>query len=247
MLPNHGPVGQFGRERVTLKLNLLRRDRAAEARAVAVRHLVIAGWTGRDAAATEAHIKELEAIGVPRPAAVPTFYRAAAALLTTTTSAAIQVLGTDSSGEAEPVLIAAGNELWIGVGSDHTDRAAERAGVSLAKQLCAKPVGGKFWLFSEVADHWDDVMLRSWAVASGERRLYQEGPAAALLRPEELLERYRTQALAPPPPETAMFCGTLPVIGALGHADRFEMCLEDPILGRSIDAAYAVEVLPVVA
>ena len=231
---------------MTLKLNLLRRDRAAEARAVTVRRLVIAGWTGRDAAATEAHIEELEAIGVPRPAAVPTFYRAAAALLTAT-AAAIQVLGTDSSGEVEPVLLAAGAELWIGVGSDHTDRAAERAGVSLAKQLCAKPVGGKFWLFSEVADHWDDVMLRSWAVAGGERRLYQEGPAAALLRPEELLERYRTQAPAPPSPETAMFCGTLPVIGALGHADRFEMCLDDPVLGRSIDAAYAVEVLPVVA
>ncbi|MDE0027501.1 MAG: DUF2848 domain-containing protein [Spirochaetaceae bacterium] len=225
-----------------LELRLVRRDRAAEAREVTVRHLVIAGWTGRDAAATEAHIRELEAIGVPRPAAVPTFYRAAAGLLTT--SPAIQVLGGDSSGEVEPVLVVLGGELWIGLGSDHTDRGAERSGVSLAKQLCAKPVGREFWLFSEVADHWDEVVLRSWAVHGGERRLYQEGPAAALLRPEDLLARYRTQAAWAS--GTAMFCGTLPVIGALGHADRFEVRLADPVLGRSIDAAYDVEVLPVV-
>ena len=233
---------------MTLELHLLRRDRTAEARSVDVRHLVIAGWTGRDAASTEAHIRELEAIGVPRPAAVPTFYRAAAALLTT--SAAIQVVGGDSSGEVEPVLLVLDGELWIGVGSDHTDRAAERSGVSLAKQLCAKPVGREFWLFSEVADHWDRVMLRSWAVTGGERRLYQDGAGAALLRPEDLLKRYRTQA-APQPAvtprnEAAMFCGTLPVIGALGRADRFEMRLEDPVLGRSIDAGYTVEELPVV-
>jgi hypothetical protein len=173
---------------------------------------------------------------------VPAFYRTAAALLTT--SATIQVVGGDSSGEVEPVLLALAGELWIGVGSDHTDRAAERSGVSRAKQLCAKPVGRDFWLFAEVADHWDRVTLRSWAVAGGRRRLYQEGPAAALLRPEELLQRYRTQAASQP--EAVMFCGTLPVIGALGHADRFEMQLYDPVLDRSIEAAYTVEVLPLV-
>ena len=226
---------------MTLELNLLCRGRSAEARSVDVRQLVIAGWTGRDAASTEAHIRELEAIGVPRPAAVPTFYRAAAALLTS--SAAIQVVGS-ASGEVEPVLLVLDGELWIGVGSDHTDRAAERSGVSLAKQLCAKPVGREFWLFSEVAGHWDDVLLRSWAVSEGGRRLYQEGSAAALLRPEELLKRFRAQVAIRT--GAVMFCGTLPVIGALGHADRFEMRLEDPVLGRSIEAGYTVEVLPVV-
>ena len=212
---------------MTLELNLLRRGRTAEARSVDVRQLVIAGWTGRDAASTEAHIRELEAIGVPRPAAVPTFYRAAATLLTT--AAAIQVVGGDSSGEVEPVLLVLDGELWIGVGSDHTDRAVERSGVSLAKQLCAKPVGHEFWLFSEVAGHWDAVLLRSWAVRDGGRRLYQEGSAAALLRPEELLKRFQAQVAIRN--GAVMFCGTLPVTGALGHADRFEMRLEDPVLG----------------
>ena len=48
----------------------------------AVRELVIAGWTGKDVAALEKHIRELEAIGVKRPKTTPIFYRVAAALLT---------------------------------------------------------------------------------------------------------------------------------------------------------------------
>ena len=32
----------------------------------AVKNLVVAGWTGRNVAALEAHIKELEAVGVKR-------------------------------------------------------------------------------------------------------------------------------------------------------------------------------------
>ena len=45
--------------------------------------LVIAGWTGRDQNALEAHIRELEALGIARPKTTPIFYRVAASLLTT--------------------------------------------------------------------------------------------------------------------------------------------------------------------
>jgi hypothetical protein len=38
-----------------------------------VKQLVIAGWTGRDINAFEAHIRELEAIGVRRPKSTPIF------------------------------------------------------------------------------------------------------------------------------------------------------------------------------
>ncbi len=47
-----------------------------------LRHGVIAGWTGSDPAAVEHHIKELEAIGIARPASVPIFYRVSASRFT---------------------------------------------------------------------------------------------------------------------------------------------------------------------
>jgi hypothetical protein len=49
----------------------------------AIDDAIIAGWTGRDPAAVEKHIRELEALGVKRPASTPIFYRFAAARLTT--------------------------------------------------------------------------------------------------------------------------------------------------------------------
>ena len=72
---------------------------------VEIDQLVIAGWTGRDVAALDHHIEELKAIGVQPPSKVPLYYRVAASLLTQAVS--IQVLGDDTSGEVEPVLMGA--------------------------------------------------------------------------------------------------------------------------------------------
>src|SRR5260370_29104184 len=121
-------------------LPLLLQDGAAAPRAapMTVTQAVIAGWTGRDAAAVEKHIKELEVLGVKRPATTPIFYRVGAARLTTETS--IEVLGETSSGEVEFVLLKAEGALWVGTGSDHTDREVEAYGVSVSKQMCEKHI-----------------------------------------------------------------------------------------------------------
>jgi hypothetical protein len=44
-----------------------------------------------------------------------------------------------------------------------------------------------------------------------------------------------------------MFCGTLGAIGGVRPAGRFEMELEDPVLGRRLQHAYDIEVLPVIS
>ena len=46
---------------------------------------------------------------------------------------------------------------------------------------------------------------------------------------------------------TVMFCGTMPALGGIRSAARFEMELDDPVLGRKITHAYDVETLPIVA
>ena len=204
-------------------------------------HLIIAGWTARDQKAVEHHIRELEALGVKRPKTTPIFYRAAASLLTTTDT--IEVLGGASSGEIEPVIYALGGELWVGVGSDHTDREAETVGVSLSKQMCAKPVSARLWRCADVADNWDDLILRSHAVIGSERRLYQEGTAKTMRPVAELIRLGTGRDTLPD--GTAMFCGTLPAIGGVAPADRFEMELHDPHSGRSITAAYSIRSLPI--
>ncbi len=205
-----------------------------------VESLIIAGWTGRDVAALEAHIRELEAIGVKRPKSTPIFYRVAASLLTT--GPRIEALGGASSGEAECVVYMLEDGMWIGLGSDHTDRKAETIGVSLSKQMCAKPVSRQIWSFDEVAPHWDRLILRSYVNVDGARRLYQEGSVATMRPIEELIRMYTAgKAL---PTGTAMFCGTLAVHGGIAMAEAFEMELEDPVLGRKIFHRYIIQTLP---
>jgi hypothetical protein len=210
---------------------------------VAVDALVIAGWAGRDEAGIRHHIEELAAIGVPPPSSVPVFYRVAASILTQ--DATLVVLGPDTSGEAEPVLLSLADGLWVGIGSDHTDRKAETVGIALSKQLCGKPVGRQLWRLEDVAGHWDELVLRAHADIDGTRVLYQEGALAALRHPDDLLARRPGGPALDP--GTLMFCGTLPAIGGIRPAGCFAMELHDPVLGRSIRHAYDVHDLPVIA
>jgi hypothetical protein len=206
----------------------------------AIKNLVIAGWTGRNVEALEAHIKELEAIGVKRPKSVPIFYRVARSLLTTQGS--IEVMADKSSGEVEFVLFALDDGLWVGLGSDHTDRQAETVGVTLSKQLCAKPVGDRLWRYDEVKPHWDKLKLRSFVPDGGKRRLYQEGPVTNMRSPEELTRLYTGGDKLPA--GTAMFCGTFAVHGEISYSGTFEMELEDPVLGRKLTHSYKIVSLP---
>jgi hypothetical protein len=177
-----------------------------------IQDLVIAGWTGRDAEKVEHHVAELEALGVMRPRSIPCFYRIGASLLTTNVN--VDVVGTDSSGEVEFVLLSLEAGLFIGVGSDHTD----------------------------VEEHWDTLVLRSWVTSGGKRRLYQEGEVTQMLAPADLVRRYRGgDGILPV--GTAMYCGTMPVRGSIGGGEKFEIELHDPIRNRSLRHAYSVRCL----
>lgn len=209
--------------------------------ALDIERLIIAGWTGRDKDAVQHHIDELQAIGVKPPATVPTFYPLAAQLLTT--ADVLEVPRDDSSGETEFVLLQGADALYVGIGSDHTDRKVEAYDVTVSKQMCAKPMGRNVWRFGEVADHWDVLEMRCWRVRDGQRALYQEGKVTRLLDPRDLIERLTGEAQLPP--GTAMFCGTQAVIGEMGHGEEFEVELHDPVLNRSLRHAYRVETLAV--
>ncbi|MGL4975522.1 MAG: DUF2848 domain-containing protein [Bosea sp. (in: a-proteobacteria)] len=210
---------------------------------VTIDTLVIAGWAGRDEAALRHHIEELAAIGVPRPSSVPVFYRCAASLLTQ--SGDIDVLGPDSSGEVDPVIVALEDGLWLGLGSDHTDRKAETAGIALSKQLCPKPVSRELWRLDEVIDRWDALEMRSYALINGERVLYQSGHLSGLRTPHDLIARWTTDGKLKP--GTLMFGGTLGAIGGIRPAARFEMELIDASTGRTLNHSYGIKALPVVS
>jgi len=226
-----------------MMLELTFHDAGSRRENAALTKLVVAGWTGRDAAAVAHHIAELEALGVPPPSRTPIFY--VASLSRVTCAGAIEVLGRDTSGEAEFVLLRHEGTLWVGLGSDHTDRKLETFGVAASKQICDKPIGTEFWRYDAVAPHWDQIKLRSYATINGKRELYQDGSVAQMLSPESLLSLYNDGGVLPD--GTVMFCGTLAAIGGIRPAGRFECELIDPVLQRSIRCGYDINVLPIVS
>lgn len=200
-----------------------------------ISHLTIAGWTGRDRAAVEHHIEELAAIGVTPPSSVPLFYRVSASLLT---QGDIEVLGPDTSGEVEPLIIRSEGTLYLGLASDHTDRALEATSVAASKQVCAKPVATILWPLDDVAD-LDALQLTTDIEENATWTRYQEGTLAAI--------RPLADLIADLPDNAAMLCGTLPAIGGVRPAQAYRMALTDPATGRTIRLDYSVTTLPVIA
>lgn len=202
-----------------------------------VESVIVAGWTGRDRSAVQHHIDELAAIGVAPPSTTPLFYRVASALLGP--AGCIEVVGSASSGEVEPLLVTREGRLWLGVASDHTDRALEAHSVAASKQACGKPCSTDVWALEEVIDRLDQLEMRSWIPDGKGWMLYQEG-TLAMIRP--LAELLQESPLAGTPVDSgaAMLCGTLPAIGGVRPADAFRFELLDPGTGRVLRHEYAI-------
>ena len=208
---------------------------------VEITRLVIAGWTGRDPVARDKHIAELEELGIARPASTPIYYEVAASRLST--AEILQASGGDFSGEVEFVLISVAGELYVGVGSDHTDRKVETYNITVSKQMCDKPVAPELWRYRDVAAHWDQIVLRSYATIGGQRELYQEGTLAGMLPPDDLIARRYGEPVMPE--GTAMFGGTFAAKGGIRPAERFDYEMFDPVSNRSISHGYAVQMLTI--
>ncbi|WP_028605200.1 DUF2848 domain-containing protein [Ottowia thiooxydans] len=227
-------------------------DGATSTRLVSVepQRFVIAGWTGRDAAAIQHHIDELAEIGVPRPSAVPLYYRASRGLLSQ--EASVEVLGVESSGEAEPVLFFSEGEWWLTVGSDHTDRKVEGYSVAVSKQMCPKPIATAAWRWSDVAARQDEIELESRILEGGKWVTYQRGTLASIRPLASLRDGLLEQLGGVAATGYFLFCGTL---GAIPNAEgkgiraaaAMELSLRDPQSNRAIVHRYTVDLLPVIA
>ena len=202
--------------------------------------IVIAGWTGRNIGAMEAHIAELEELGISRPSKTPTFYRCSVDQLTMDEE--FQVIGENSSGEIELIILSLEDGYWVVLGSDHTDSVVEATYFTVSKQMCAKPIARSLWCYRDVIDHWDQLSLKATIIIDGNEEVYQEGPVMTMRDPEELISLYTSGGELPV--GTLMFCGTLAVSGEVRPADIFRGNLIDPKLNRTISYSYQAISLP---
>lgn len=198
------------------------------------------GYAGKDQDAVWKHVEELAEIGVPAPTQVPTLYALGNNLVTT--AGTVQVQHDKTSGEVEYVLLIGDGEIYVTVGSDHTDRDLEASSVERSKQSYPNIVAPEVWRYNEVADHWERLVLRCWVTKDGVRQLYQEATLADLLLPDFWFKTLE-DLLGRKPRNVALMSGTVPAKPGLIYADAYDMELEDPVLGRTIRHSYGVEML----
>jgi hypothetical protein len=147
-----------------------------------------------------------------------------------------------SSAEVEFVLFIDDDDLYVSIGSDHTDRELEKLDIPKAKQIANKVCSNHFWEYSTLKEHWDSITLKCWASRKGEKVLYQSGPVSQILSPEKILDAVRTRV-----PQSlrncVVFSGTMAGIDGLYESSHYWLQMTDPVLQRKIEFDYAVEAI----
>jgi hypothetical protein len=196
---------------------------------------------GRNLQAVKAHIEELRREGISPPSSVPMIFPVLSHNITTADQ--IEVVGNKTSGEAEFVLLLDGQNIFVGVGSDHTDRDLERYSIVKSKQVCHNVVSSKVWRYKEIESYWDDLLIQSWTKATeGEEWvLYQKAPLGTIISAAEIMDLVRSRIRDHQADGLVIFSGTIPTLTReiiFGSAFRAELI--DERLGRNLICEYRV-------
>lgn len=192
------------------------------------------GSATRDPDTAVAHQQEVAKSGIHIAFDVPAPRIYPIALHALITDDEVYVQSDKTSGEVEIVILVA-DQVYVGVGSDHTDRMLETVSIPGSKQACANHLAPVFWPYDEFRDRWDGCTLRSWV----DGRLYQEVGVDAFLRPEDILATLRERVANVPARDFIVYCGTIVSVDkALGYGTAWTYQLEGA--GRRIDGGYSV-------
>jgi hypothetical protein len=223
-----------------LKLELVLESKQ-ERRELAFRYnrMVNAGYVGKNQEEVRRHIEELAAKGIPGPKSIPVLYPVVCSVLSLEQT--IEVYGNETSGEVEYVLcIVTEDEVYVGLGSDHTDRHLEETDIPRAKQICPNLMGRTVWPLAEVESHWDDLLMNAHVVKDGKETLYQEGRLGLLLNPAELMSFVKSK-IPGPLENLIIYSGTMGMLtGEFVFGEKFSAGLIDEKLNRRIEISYDV-------
>jgi hypothetical protein len=150
-----------------------------------------------------------------------------------------------TSGEVEIVTyVDVDGELYVSVGSDHTDRELESIDIPWSKQVCPSIVAPRFWRWRDVAEVWDETEIASEVSDSfGRMQPYQRASVREFMSPPEMvagLERKLRRVVRP----YLFWSGTVVSLASeLEYGGRFTIRLHNPRLGWTIEHTYTSPIL----
>lgn len=219
-----------------MKFQLIRKN-GQETLSLLPEHVYVVGYSGSNREKTMAHIRELEEqLNVAPPKQIPTIFEVSKELLTQDQH--LYFLGEKTSGECEYVILIKDNHLYIGLGSDHTDRELEALSVPKAKQVCLKPIAREIWDYEDIKDHFSELKLTS----QQNNRTYQRGTLADIMSVENILKELNERIGEVN--NCIIFSGTVPLVDSYVYSDGFVMELVDERLNRKLTCQYEVNIIP---
>jgi hypothetical protein len=205
-----------------------------------VRRQVNTGRTSRDQSDVLKHVEELKKKGITLSGVDVAYHTKLSDRVTTEHE--IEILRPDvtSSGEVEPAFLTAQDgQIYVTVGSDHSDRNLQTFSSQLAKQVYDNVLSPVVWRYEDVIGHWDDIILESYIMENGEEKLYQKGTLVEMLRPEVFLAGTKERMADGDLRGSVILGGTFPTLtGELNYSFYFRMVMTDPVLNRKIDHTY---------
>jgi hypothetical protein len=226
-----------------LELNLvLESKQGRQELAFNYRRMINAGYVGKNQEEVRRHIEELAAKGIPGPKSTPVLFPVVCNALVT--DSVVEVYGDETSGEVEYVLLVVSeNEVYVGLGSDHTDRHLEEIDIPRAKQICPNVMSRTVWPLDEVESHWDDLLLDASVTKDGEQIHYQEGRLGLILNPAELMDFIKSK-IPGSLEKLVIFSGTMGMLtGEFVFGEKFSAKLIDDKLNRSLEISYEIRPL----
>ena len=207
-----------------------------------VNKMVNAGFAGRNQNSVNKHIEELKKEGIPTPEHTPTIYPVSPNMITQDST--IYVLDGRTSGEAEFVLMINDDQVYVGAGSDHTDRDLEMTNISKSKQIYPNIISKDIWLLDDIQDTWDQLLLRSWVIAGKERKLYQEARLSALFTPDSLMNFVKSKLKDNSMHGFLIYSGTVSVLSEkIIFGEGFEVELLNPVNQMRLTCSYDIHIM----
>ena len=201
------------------------------------KNVYVVGYSGSNKEKTMAHIKELEEqLNVAPPKKIPTVFEVSKELLTQDKD--LVFVDDMTSGECEYIIMIKDGTIYIGLGSDHSDRRLEALSVPKAKQICLKPISKDFWKYDEIREHFKKIKLNSKIDAEN----YQMGTLADIMSVEDILKELEDRI--GPMDNVIIYSGTVPLVKGYTYGKNFYLELVDEILNRKISFDYNIIVVP---
>ena len=212
--------------------------------------------SSRDIDSTKKHISEIVNSGFKMHGPAEIAFKSRYLL---TNASGIEVQGPQTSGEAEFVVFTYAGKIYLSVGSDHNDRSLEIMWTEMlgkvhdtakSKQMVPAVIAPEAWLYDEIKNHWDKIIINSSVTVSNELVQYQRYSLSELLD----IEYYMGKENWILEEGSVLFGGSGPLVDSVpdnvykGQKDLngvafpidFHIEIYDPVLDRSISHQYDV-------